>query len=324
MKIENTIDAILSRRVSEVIDEPSIKTKFASGKQLRIKYGIDPTATSFHLGHTVPLRTMQEFQQLGHIGVFIIGDFTAQIGDPVGKSDARKMLSLQETQENAKEFVEFASKFIDMNKAEVHFQSEWYSSITLEKTIRLMATVTKDQLMRHETFRKRERDRKPLGFHEMFYTLLMAYDSVMVHPDIELGGPDQKFNFLITRQVMEKFGQSPQGAVLLKFLPGTDGAEKMSKSSDNFIGMSESPSAQFEKIMKIRDEHIIDFFNLATSVTSDALNTMKIKLESRAIHPIAAKRQLAHEIVSDIHDKTNAEAADRQFFDEHKQLKNMI
>ena len=324
MKIENTVDAIFTRRVSEVIDEPSIKTKLVSGKQLRIKYGIDPTATSFHLGHTVPLRKMREFQDLGHIGVFIIGDFTAQIGDPVGKSDTRNMLTLQETQKNAKEFVAFASKFIDMSKTEVHFQSEWYNTMTLEKSIRLMATVTKEQLMRHETFRKREKEHKPLGFHEMFYTLLMAYDSVMVHPDIELGGPDQKFNFLITRQVMEKFGQSPQGAMLLKFLPGTDGGEKMSKSSNNFIGMSESPDGQFDKIMKIRDEDIVDFFDLATSVAIEKLQILKSNLESQKLHPIAAKRCLALEIVSQAHSKEEANEADLKFFEAHRQLKNMI
>ncbi len=314
MKKQQSIDAILTKRVSEVINADNIIAKLQSGKILRIKYGIDPTSTFFHLGHTIPLRKLAEFQKLGHIGVFIIGDFTAQIGDPVGKSDTRNMLTLAQTQENAKKYIHFASKFIDTKKAEVHFQSEWYNTLTLEQTIRLMATVTKEQLMRHETFRMREREGKPLGFHEMFYTLLMAYDSVAVKPDIELGGPDQKFNFLITRQVMEKFGMAPVDAMLLKFLPGTDGAEKMSKSANNFVGMDENPSVQFEKLMKIRDEDIATFFDLATNLS--VLPTH--------LHPIAAKRLLARTIVSDCRTEKDAWKTDRQFFNLHRQLKTMI
>lgn len=312
--IDQQMKTILTRRVSEAISAERICAMLASGRKLRIKYGIDPTATSFHLGHTVPLRKLREFQDLGHIGVFIIGDFTAQIGDPVGKSDTRTMLTLQQTQENAKRYVEFASKFINRNKTEVRFQSEWYNTLTLEQTIRLMATVTKEQLMHHETFRMRERLGKPLGFHEMFYTLLMAFDSVMVRSDIEIGGQDQKFNFLTTRQVMEKFGLPPQEAMLLTFLPGTDGAEKMSKSADNFVGMNDDAAVQFEKLMKIRDEDIPKFFELATNRPSIP----------KHLHPIAAKRLLARAIVSDCHGTQAASAADKRFFAAHPQLKSML
>ncbi|MBI3956239.1 tyrosine--tRNA ligase [Candidatus Gottesmanbacteria bacterium] len=308
-----TTQTILTRGITEVIGVESIKTRFDSGQKLRIKYGIDPTATSFHLGHTVPLRKLREFQKLGHVAVFIIGDYTAQIGDPVGKSDTRTMLSLHETQENAKNFTKLASKFIDINKAEVHLQSTWYNAMTLEQTIRLMATVTKEQLMRHDTFRMREREGKPLGFHEMFYTLLMAFDSVAVKADIELGGPDQKFNFLVTRQVMERYGLPAEDALLLRYLPGTDGAEKMSKSADNFVGLDEDPLVQFEKLMKIRDEDIPTFFDLLTDEASRPNE-----------HPVAAKGRLAKLVVSDCHDQKAAQKADRQFFAGHPQLKNML
>lgn len=307
------IDQVLTRGVHEIIGKDKIIAMLHAGKPLRIKYGIDPTATSFHLGHTVPLRKLKEFQELGHTAVFIIGDYTAQIGDPVGKSETRTMLTLKKTQDNAKEFTNLAAKFIDIKKAEVHFQSSWYNTITLEQTIRLMATVTKEQLMRHETFRMREREDKPLGFHEMFYTLLMAFDSVAVKADIELGGPDQKFNFLVTRQVMERYNLKPQEALLLRYLPGTDGAEKMSKSADNFVGLDEDPLVQFEKIMKIRDDDIATFFDLVTNIVAD-----------HDVHPIAAKRKLAKRLASDCHGIQAAKAADQQFFTNHPKLKNMI
>lgn len=309
------IDQVLTRGIHEVIGKDKITAMLHAGKPLRIKYGIDPTARVFHLGHTVPLRKLREFQELGHIAVFIIGDYTAQIGDPVGKSETRSMLTLKQTQNNAKTFTRLASKFIDIDKAEVHLQSRWYNAFTLEQTIRLMATVTKEQLMRHETFRMREREGKPLGFHEMFYTLLMAFDSVAVKADIELGGPDQKFNFLVTRQVMERYGLKAQEALLLRYLPGTDGAEKMSKSANNFVGLDEDPLVQFEKIMKIRDEDILTFFELITNVE---------KKGTTPLHPIAAKRKLANIIVTDCHDRQAASAADQRFFTNHPQLKNMI
>lgn len=305
------INQVLTRGVHEIIGKDKIIAMLHAGKPLRIKYGIDPTATSFHLGHTVPLRKLKEFQELGHTAVFIIGDYTAQIGDPVGKSETRNMLTLKQTQDNAKEFTNLAAKFIDIHKAEVHFQSSWYNTMTLEQTIRLMATVTKEQLMRHETFRMRERENKPLGFHEMFYTLLMAFDSVAVKADIELGGPDQKFNFLITRQVMERFDLKAQESLLLRYLPGTDGAEKMSKSANNFVGLDEAPLVQFEKIMKIRDEDIATFFDLLTNITA-----------GHAIHPIVAKRTLAMRLVSDCHGIRAGKAADRRFFATHPQLIN--
>lgn len=308
------INQVLTRGVHEVIGKDNIIAMLHAGKPLRIKYGIDPTATSFHLGHTVPLHKLKEFQQLGHTAVFIIGDYTAQIGDPVGKSETRSMLTLKQTQNNAKTFTRLASKFIDIDKAEVHLQSRWYNAFTLEQTIRLMATVTKEQLMRHETFRMREREGKPLGFHEMFYTLLMAFDSVAVKADIELGGPDQKFNFLVTRQVMERYGLKAQEALLLRYLPGTDGAEKMSKSANNFVGLDEDPAVQFEKLMKIRDEDIPSFFDLATNLAAVLKN----------LHPIAAKRILALTIVSDCHGRETAQRTDRHFIKSHPQLNNMM
>lgn len=308
-------DEVLTRGVHEIIGKDKIIAMLQAGKPLRIKYGIDPTTASFHLGHTVPLRKLREFQELGHTAVFIIGDYTAQIGDPVGKSETRSMLTLKQTQNNAKIFTRLASKFIDIDKAEVHLQSRWYNAFTLEQTIRLMATVTKEQLMRHETFRMREREGKPLGFHEMFYTLLMAFDSVAVKADIELGGPDQKFNFLVTRQVMERYGLKAQEALLLRYLPGTDGAEKMSKSANNFVGLDEDPTVQFEKIMKIRDKNIMTFFELITDFETEAINKL---------HPIAAKRKLANIIVTDCHEQQTARAADRRFFTDHPQLKNMV
>lgn len=314
MKKQNSlIQRILTHGVNELIDEQEISTLLNSKKTLRIKYGIDPTTTSFHFGHTVPLKKLRELQQLGHKAIFIIGDFTAQIGDPVGKSDTRNMLTLKQTQENAKRYTQFASQFLDMDKTEVYFQSSWYKKITLEETIGLMATVTKEQLMRHETFRMREREGKPLGFHEMFYTLMMAYDSVMVNPDIELGGPDQKFNFLITRQVMKKFNQTPEQIILLDYLPGIDGQEKMSKSAGNFISMEESPVVQFQKLMKIQDRDIITFFKLLTHISDSEIIAIQEKLKTKAVHPKKCKIKLATQILSELHGSAVAQKIKRQW-----------
>jgi len=299
--MKDKIANLLSAGVVEIIDKNNLIKRLNSDKKLRVKYGIDPTSPTAHLGHMVPLRKLRVFQDMGHIAVFLVGDFTAQIGDPTGKSQTRKMLTHKQTQKMAKDYFEQAFKILDREKTEIHLQSEWYKNISFVEVIGLMAKTTKDQLMRHHTFRQREKDGLELGFHEMLYPLLMAFDSVKLKADIELGGIDQKFNFLLTRQVMERFNLSPEDVILMKYLPGIDGSEKMSKSEGNFIGVTEKPIDQVRKLLGIQDKDIEIFFELLTDK------------EAPRIHPFEAKKELALEVVSAFHGQKVAKSALAKF-----------
>ncbi|MFC1790369.1 tyrosine--tRNA ligase [Patescibacteria group bacterium] len=306
--MKKTIIDLLTRGVVEVIDKKALTKKLKSGKSLRVKLGVDPTLPTTHFGHMVPLKKLKSFQDLGHKAVFLVGDFTAQIGDPTGRTKAREMLTHQQTKKMAKDYFNQVFKVLDKSKTEIHTQSEWYEKIGMAEVIGLMAKTTKNQLMRHHTFAQREKDGLELGFHEMLYPLLMAFDSVKLKADVELGAIDQKFNFLLTRQVMERFGLVPEDVLLTKYLPGIDGSEKMSKSQHNFIGVAEKPIDQVRKLLGIQDKDIDVFFELLTQ-------------SGKAVgkSPFEAKKQLALKVVSQFHSLSSAQKALKEFEQIRKQ-----
>src|SRR3989338_612878 len=238
-------DSLLQRRVAEIIDKDHLASALKSKKKLRIKLGIDPTGADLHLGHAVTLWKLREFQEAGHKAVFIIGDWTALIGDPSGKDKTRQGLTEKQIKENAKHFFDQANLILDKSKTEVHLQSEWFAKFGLKEVIYLESLVTEKQLLAHETFRQRLEKDLPFLHHETLYPLLQGYDSVAVKADVELGANEQKFNLLMGRVVQRAYGQEPQDVMMLKYLIGLDGKEKMSKTLNNYIALTDSPAEMF-------------------------------------------------------------------------------
>jgi tyrosyl-tRNA synthetase len=319
---DSRIKDILTRGVVDVITSAGLEERLKSGKPLRIKYGVDPTKPSFHIGHAVPLRTLRAFQELGHKAVIIIGDYTARIGDPGGRSTLREALTAEQVQENAKLYFDQVYKIIDKDKTEVHLQSEWYGDFDLEKVIRLMQHVTYSQLWTHETFRKRVEDGNPLYLQEMFYPVLQAYDSVAIKADVELGGEDQRFNFTLTRDLMRSHGQRAEEAILIKYLPGIDGQPKMSKSLGNSIDMLDSAADKYAKVMSIPDSLMPLFFELGTDVPMPEVADFTSKLKSGSIHPMELKKKLASTITRLYHTETEVQDAAKKF--EHQFQKREV
>ncbi len=308
---------MIKRGAEEIIPFEDLTKKLEksrkTGKPLRIKYGIDPTKPDVHLGHLVPVRKMRIFQDLGHTGVVIIGDYTAQIGDPSGLDETRIPLTHKETTANAKKYMDQLYRVLDENRTEVHFQSEWFSGMTLMDAVHLMAKFTFAQLMAHETFRNRYEKGMPLSLHELVYPLFQAYDSIMLNADIELGGTDQKFNILLGRDLQKEYGQEPQVAILSPILIGLDGVNKMSKSEDNYIAVYDTPREKFGKIMSIPDSIIENYYEFATDVPVDELKNIKKKLKDPAVNPRDVKRDLAKKIVEIFHSRDEAEKCAEEF-----------
>ncbi|MFZ5366320.1 MAG: tyrosine--tRNA ligase [Patescibacteria group bacterium] len=304
---------ILKRGVADIITEQGLKDRLLEKKPLRVKYGIDPTMRSAHIGHAVPIRKLKQFQELGHVAVFIIGDYTARIGDPSGMSATRKVLSAEEVQRNAEKYFQQVYKILDRDKTEIRLQSEWYGQFDLEKLIRLMSKVTYGQLMSHETFSKRVKDGKVLAFHEMLYPVLQAYDSVAVKADVELGGIDQRFNFVLTRDLQKSFGQRPEEVILTKYLPGIDGQEKMSKSLGNTVDLLDSSANMFFKIMSIPDELMPIFFELATDLPLEQVKSLISRWKTGDIHPMDLKKILARNITVLYHSADEVHQAEKKF-----------
>ncbi|HHE40883.1 MAG TPA: tyrosine--tRNA ligase, partial [Candidatus Cloacimonetes bacterium] len=256
---------LIRKGVEEIISEEELIKKFQkskdTGKPLRIKYGIDPTGYDVHIGHLVPIRKMREFQDLGHIGVIIIGDFTAQIGDPTGKDESRPPLTAESVKQNAEKYMEQLYTVLDKDKTEVRWQTEWFGEMTMADVLKLMGKFTLAQFMAHDTFRKRYENGLTLGMHEIMYPILQGYDSVAIQADVELGATEQKFNILAGRDMQRYFGQDQQIALLSPILMGTDGKEKMSKSLNNYIAVFDTPKDKYGKTMSIPDEMIINYFN---------------------------------------------------------------
>jgi tyrosyl-tRNA synthetase len=292
---------IIKRGSVEIIVEAELLKKlqksFTENRPLKIKAGFDPTAPDIHLGHTVLLEKMRQLQDLGHEVIFLIGDFTGMIGDPSGKSEMRKPLTKEQVIENAKTYREQIFKILDPERTKVVFNSEWMSSMSAEDIIRLASRYTVARMLEREDFKQRWINLSPISIHEFMYPLIQGYDSVMLNADVELGGTDQKFNLIVGRELQKEYGQEPQCLVLMPLLEGLDGVKKMSKSLGNYIGITEPPKEMYGKIMSIRDELMLRYYELLSHISLKELNLLKEDIEKGTIHPKKAKENLALEIV---------------------------
>src|SRR6201997_2345859 len=305
--------AYLKKGSAEIIREAELRAKLeksrASGKPLRVKLGMDPTAPDLHLGHTVVLRKLKHFQDLGHTAIFLIGDFTGMIGDPTGRSATRPPLTREQIEVNAETYKAQVFKILDPQKTMVDFNRRWMGSFTSDDFVRLMAKYTVSQLLEREDFHKRFHDEKPISVHELLYPLVQGYDSVALEADVELGGTDQKFNLLVGRELQRAYGQESQVVLTTPILEGLDGVQKMSKSLGNAIGIHEPPLQMYGKIMSISDDMMWRYYELLTDVRTDQIEQMKRDVESRKAHPMALKKELARTIVADFHSADAAEKA---------------
>lgn len=318
MSLSGTQLALLDRGVAEIIDRRSIEGKLGRRKPLRIKFGIDPTGYQLHLGHVVPLRKLRAFQEAGHQAVLIIGDYTAQVGDPSGRDKTRNALSAEQTKKFASTYLEQAGRVIDLKCAEVHFNSEWFEKFTAADFLKLMMSVSANQLLSHETFRRRIDKGLPLGLHELSYPLLQGYDSFAIEADIELGGIDQKFSLLTGRDVQAAYGQDKQDIMLFDYLVGTDGKEKMSKTANNLIAIEDQPNDMYGKVMSIPDKAIPLYFLLATDMSANEIEGVKKDLKKKTTNPRDIKARLAKMIVEQYHDAAAGTAAEFEFTHIHR------
>lgn len=295
---------IIKRGVVEIIEEEELLKKLKEGIPLKVKAGFDPTAPDLHLGHTVLLQKLRQFQQLGHEVYFVIGDFTAMIGDPTGRSETRPPLSREEVLENAKTYEHQVFKILDPEKTNIVFNSTWLSGLGTEGIIKLAGKYTVARMLERDDFSKRFKEGIPIYIHEFIYPLLQGYDSVFLKADVELGGTDQKFNLLVGRDLQRAFGQEPQVCITLPLLVGLDGVRKMSKSYQNYIAIQEEPESMFGKIMSISDDLMWDYYTLLTDYTEEEIENFK-----KNLHPMEAKKKLAHFIVERFHGKEQADKA---------------
>lgn len=309
--------AIYTQGVQDIIPSEDLEMKVAKSilenRPLKIKLGLDPSAPDVHLGHTVVLNKLRQFQENGHVIQLIIGDFTGKIGDPTGKSAARKQLTTEEVEHNAKTYFEQFGKIVDMEKVELHYNSKWLSPLNFEDVINLAGKITVARLLERDDFDERISTGKPISLHEFFYPLMQGYDSVMLECDIELGGTDQHFNILMGRHYQEKFGKEKQVAMLMPLLEGLDGVEKMSKSKKNYIGIDEAPQEMYGKAMSIPDSLMTKYFELVTDLTPEELEKVKADIGSGKMHPRDAKMFLAKTIVRMYHGEEAAEKAEQHF-----------
>lgn len=304
---------LLHRGVAEVVPEEELLRRLHSGRPLRLKMGFDPTRPVVTLGWAVGLRKLRQFQELGHTVVLIIGDVTAQIGDPSGQSETRPMLTAQEVQANAEAVLRQFFRLLDRERTEVRRQSEWFADFGLGDVVRLAAQATVAQLLRREDFAQRYEQGRPIGLHEFIYPLLQAYDSVAVRADVEFGGTDQKFNILMGRELQPRFGQQPQCAFLMPLLVGLDGERKMSQSLGNYIAIDAPPHDMFGKLMSLPDHLIVQYLELLTEVPDEELAEMGHALQEGSLNPMEAKLRMAREVVAQFHGPQAARAAQEEF-----------
>jgi tyrosyl-tRNA synthetase len=304
---------VLKRGVAEIIVEEELRKLLESGRPLRLKQGFDPSRPDIHLGHVVGLRKLRQFQEMGHQVILIVGDWTAQIGDPSGESVTRPMLSHDEVRRNAETYMQQFFKVVDKGRTQVRWQSDWFGRFSLSDVIRLTSKFTVAQFLAREDFRKRYDAGRPVAITELLYPLLQAYDSLEIEADVEFGGIDQKFNCLVGRELQGMMGQRPQQVFLMPLLVGTYGSQKMSKSLDNYIGVDEPPYDMYGKVMSITDGLIIPYFELLTDVPDEELNEMKQQIESQSVNPMLLKKRLAREIVTQFHSVEQASAAEERF-----------
>lgn len=308
---------VLKRGVVDIVPaddfERKLKQSIATNTPLKIKLGLDPSAPDIHIGHTVVLHKMRQFQELGHQIQLLIGDFTGKIGDPTGKSETRKPLTDEQVKENAKTYFEQFAKIIDMDKAKVYYNSEWLEKLTFPKVIELASKLTVARMLERDDFSNRYKNGQPISIHEFFYPLMQGYDSVALDCDVELGGTDQTFNVLMGRHLQEEYGKNKQVAMTLPLLEGLDGERKMSKSLGNYIGIDEESNEVFGKSMSIPDELMMKYFELATKIPMEEIQAMKEGIENGTVHPRDAKMKLGYTLVEMYHGKEAAEAAVRHF-----------
>jgi len=307
---------LLKRGTVEIFTEAELAQKLTEAakapRQMRIKLGLDPTSSDIHLGHTVVLRKMRQFQDLGHKAVLIIGDYTARIGDPSGQNTTRPMLSPKQIKQNAKTYFQQAGKILDTSeeKLEIRYNSEWLSDMRLADIIKLASSMTVARMLERDTFELRHKKGEPIGVHEFLYPLMQGYDSVMIKSDVELGGTDQTFNNLVGRDLQRLDGQKPQIVITMPILVGLDGKEKMSKSKDNYIGVTDEPKDMFGKVMSISDDMMVNYFTLLTDFTDEEIDSF---LNPEQWHPKEAKLELADATVSTFYGEETAKAAAAEF-----------
>ncbi|MBI4919801.1 tyrosine--tRNA ligase [Candidatus Azambacteria bacterium] len=307
------IKTLLNRAVSGAVVKEHLEKALSSGKSLRIKFGIDPTSPDIHLGHSVPLLKLKQFQEMGHKAVLIIGDFTARIGDPTGRTEARKPLAESEIKKNFKNYLSQAGKIINIKKTEIHFNGEWFKKMKAADFYRLAGHMTVQQVLKREDFRKRIESGKDISATEMMYPLFQGYDSVMVKADVEIGGEDQLLNLLAGRKIQRAYGQPEQDILTTWLIEGTDGAKKMSKSYGNYIGIAEKPDIMFGKIMSTPDSLIIKYFKALTLVPDNEIVELEFNMKSGSANPRDVKSRLAFELVKMYHGEKNAEKAEMEF-----------
>ena len=310
---KKALNTILRRAVVEIIVEKEFVQLLDSGKPLRLKMGFDPSRPDIHLGHVVGLRKLRQLQDLGHKVILIVGDWTAQIGDPSGQTITRPMLTHQEAMDNAKSYMEQFFKVVDLHKTETVLQSEWFGKFTLADIIDLTRRFTVAQFLEREDFSRRFSQHKPIAITEFLYPLLQGYDSVAIRSDVEFGGTDQKFNLLVGRQLQEKMGQVPQHCFMMPMLVGTDGVQKMSKSLDNYIGVDEPPEDIYGKLMSINDELIITYFDFLTDIPTNELEDIKRSLDGGTVNPMGLKKELALNITGQFYSEKETRKAEELF-----------
>ena len=307
------LDTIMNRGISEVIVKSDLVTLLKKRQPLRIKMGFDPSAPDLHLGHCVGLRKLRQLQEEGHTVVVIVGDWTAQIGDPTGQSVTRPMLSQEQVDKNAETYLSQLFKIVDKDKTEIRKQSEWFSDFSLKDVIKLTSNFTVAQFLARDDFSKRYKANHPIAITEFMYPLLQAYDSVAVKSDVEVGGTDQKFNLLVGRDLQEIMGQKPQQCILVPILVGTDGKHKMSKSLGNYIGVTDSANTMYAKTMSLPDSQIIPYFECLTDINEKELTELNESIKTQSINPMDAKKMRAKPILAQMYDKHSASSAQNEF-----------
>lgn len=310
------MDTLLEKGVEEIIEKEHLEERLIKGEKLRVKLGIDPTAKDLHLGHTVVLRKLKQFQDEGHKAVFIIGDFTATIGDPSGRSELRPSLSQKQIKENMKNYLSEAGKVIDIKKTEVRYNSEWYKDKKADFLMELSSKFTVARLLERDDFQKRLKQDVEISILEIMYPILQGYDSLEVKADVELGGTDQKFNLLMGRKVQKKFGQPEQDIITIPLIEGLDGVKKMSKSSGNYIGLSDEPTDMFGKVMSVPDGLMVKYFTLLTDVSQEDIELLKkdrLDPSFAKIPPKEWKERLAFELVKMYHGGKEAQKAQEEW-----------
>jgi tyrosyl-tRNA synthetase len=309
--------AYLKKGTAEIIREDELKAKLAeslkTGKPLRVYLGVDPTAPDLHLGHTVVLRKLKHFQDMGHTAVFLIGDFSAMIGDPTGVSETRPPLTREQVDANAKTYLEQVFKILDPEKTEVRYNSEWLGKLTAVDVVRLCSHYRLARMLEREDFRTRLNEGHPISVHELLYPLLTAFDAVSLKSDVELGATEQKFNLLVHREIQREYGLTGQAVLTMPILVGLDGSRKMSKSLGNYVGITEAPNEMFGKMMSIPDELMWQYYELITDRTPQEIAALKDEVSSGKLHPMDAKMRLATEVIADFHGQEAATKAADNF-----------